>query len=54
MAFAGLPALFIGLYVGNRVSVHLSRDQFFRILCLVSIITGSSLIVRFMTKATPW
>jgi uncharacterized membrane protein YfcA len=48
MAFSGLPALFIGLYVGNRVSVRLSREQFFRILCLVSIVTGSTLIVRFM------
>jgi len=48
MAFAGLPALFIGLYIGHRISVRLSGEQFFRILCLVSIITGSSLIVRFM------
>lgn len=48
MAAAGLPALFIGLYVGHRLSIRLSREQFLRILCAVSILTGSSLILRFM------
>jgi len=47
MAIAGLPALFLGLYIGHRISTRLSREQFVRILCVVLIGTGSSLILRF-------
>lgn len=47
MAIAGLPALFLGLYIGHRISTRLSRAQFVRILSIVSIVTGSSLILRF-------
>jgi uncharacterized membrane protein YfcA len=48
MVLAGLPALFIGLYIGHRISVRLSREQFFRLLCVISIVTGSSLVLRFV------
>ena len=47
MALTGLPALLIGLYIGHRASVGLSREQLFRMLCAVSVITGSSLILRY-------
>jgi uncharacterized protein len=47
MAIAGLPALFLGLYIGHRISSRLSRDQFVRILCIVLIGTGGSLVLRF-------
>ena len=47
MAAAGLPALFIGLFIGHRLSVRLSREQFHRIICAITICTGTSLIARF-------
>jgi uncharacterized membrane protein YfcA len=46
MALAGLPALFVGLYLGHRISSHISRDTLFRVLCILAIATGSSLILR--------
>jgi uncharacterized protein len=46
MALAGLPALFVGLYLGHRISLWLSRDALFRVLCGISIVTGASLILR--------
>jgi uncharacterized membrane protein YfcA len=48
MAIAGLPAIFLGLYIGHNISLRLTREQFFRFLCGVSIVTGSSLIMRFL------
>ena len=47
MVITGLPALFLGLYIGHRISTRLSREQLFRILCMLSIGTGGSLILRF-------
>ncbi len=46
MALAGLPALFVGLYLGHRISLYLSRDALFRVLCGISVVTGASLILR--------
>lgn len=48
MAVAGLPAIFLGLYIGHHISLRLTREQFFRIICAISIVTGSSLVLRFL------
>jgi uncharacterized membrane protein YfcA len=42
----GLPALAIGVYCGHHITLRMSHDQFLRIICLMLIATGSSLIWR--------
>ena len=36
----------IGLYVGHHITLRMSREQFLRVLNLVLIATGTTLIVR--------
>jgi uncharacterized membrane protein YfcA len=49
LAAASLPAMLIGIYVGHRITLGLSRDQFMRALYLLLIATGASLILRALT-----
>jgi uncharacterized protein len=46
LAAVSLPAMLIGIFVGHRVTLGLSRDQFMRILYVVLIGAGTSLILR--------
>jgi uncharacterized membrane protein YfcA len=46
LAALSLPAMLIGVALGHRITLGLSHDQFMRILYVVLIGTGGSLIVR--------
>lgn len=41
-----LPAMMLGLFVGNRITLKMNRKQFMRMLYFVLLITGASLISR--------
>jgi uncharacterized membrane protein YfcA len=41
-----LPALAVGLYIGQRITVRLDRKRFLQVLYGVLLVTGSSLIYR--------
>jgi uncharacterized membrane protein YfcA len=45
------PAMLIGLYAGHRITLHMSRDQFLRVLNLILIATGTALILRALLTA---
>jgi uncharacterized membrane protein YfcA len=46
MALCALPFLLIGLFTGHRLAGYLNREHFIRVLCVVLIVSGGSLIVR--------
>ncbi len=46
LAAFGLPAVILGLYCGHRIALRISHEQFLRVLCLMLIATGGSLIWR--------
>lgn len=46
LAAFGLPALAIGIYCGHHITLRMSYEQFLRMLCLVLIATGGTLIWR--------
>jgi len=48
LATVSLPAVAIGLYVGHRITLALSRDAFLRLLHILLIASGGSLILRFV------
>ena len=41
-----LPAMLLGIWIGHHVSLKMSREQFLRAICLLLIVSGSSLIIR--------
>jgi uncharacterized membrane protein YfcA len=41
-----IPVMLIGLYAGHHITLRMSREQFLRVLNLVLIATGTTLIVR--------
>jgi uncharacterized membrane protein YfcA len=47
-----LPIMFAGITLANRVAINLSREKFLRVLHIVLIGSGLSLIVRALTAAT--
>ncbi len=47
-AFAMLPAMLAGIWLGLRIDVKLSRDQLFQILNALLVVSGVSLIVRHL------
>jgi uncharacterized membrane protein YfcA len=49
LAAVSLPAMLIGIFLGHRITLGLSRDQFMRFLYVVLIGTGASLILRTLT-----
>jgi uncharacterized membrane protein YfcA len=49
LAAVSVPAMLIGIFLGHRITIGLSHDQFMRFLYLVLIGTGGSLILRTLT-----
>ncbi|WP_412477907.1 sulfite exporter TauE/SafE family protein [Azonexus sp. IMCC34839] len=47
-ALAMLPAMLAGIWLGQHIDVKLSRDQLFRILNALLVVSGVSLIVRHL------
>jgi uncharacterized membrane protein YfcA len=43
------PAMLIGLYAGHHITLRMTREQFLRVLSLVLIATGTTLILRALT-----
>ena len=48
-AIALLPAMFTGIWIGRRITLRLSREQFVRILNVVVLASGAALIVRYFS-----
>lgn len=46
MALLLIPAMLIGLYAGHHITLKMSREQFIRVLSMVLIVTGATLVVR--------
>jgi uncharacterized membrane protein YfcA len=46
-----LPAMAAGIYIGHRITVRLTREQFLRVLYFVLIGTGGTLILRMLAGA---
>lgn len=44
-----LPAVALGLYLGNRITLRIPRQRFMQVLYTVLLATGASLIVRAIT-----
>lgn len=49
MAAALLPAMFAGVWIGRRITLRLSREQFIRILNVVVLGSGVALLVRYFS-----
>jgi uncharacterized membrane protein YfcA len=49
MAALLIPAMLAGLYAGHRITLRMSRDRFIRVLSMVLIVTGATLVVRALT-----
>ena len=45
-SLALLPAMMLGLWIGHRLHVNLSREQLFRIIGALLVVSGASLLVR--------
>ncbi|MGD9920622.1 MAG: sulfite exporter TauE/SafE family protein [Pseudorhodoplanes sp.] len=50
MAMLLVPAMLIGLFAGHRITLRMSREQFVRVLSLVLIATGATLVVRALAS----
>jgi uncharacterized membrane protein YfcA len=46
LALLLVPAMLAGLYAGHRITLHMSRERFIRVLSMVLIVTGATLVVR--------
>lgn len=51
LALMLLPAMFVGIFIAHRIAGNLSREKFLRVLYIVLIGSGVSLIVRAATAA---
>lgn len=49
-ALAFVPAMALGVYLGHRIDLRMSKEQLFRLLNLLLLTSGLSLILRF----APW
>lgn len=47
-ALAMLPAMLAGIWLGHHIDVKLSREQLFRVLNALLLLSGSALIVRHL------
>jgi len=47
-AAAFVPAMALGIHIGHRIDLRMSREQLFRLLNGLLVASGLSLIVRFM------
>ena len=45
-ALAFVPAMLLGIYMGRRIDVRISREQLFRLLNGLLIVSGVSLVIR--------
>ena len=43
LALCLLPAMIVGIYAGHRITLHLTREQFLRIVYMILIATGAAL-----------
>jgi uncharacterized membrane protein YfcA len=50
LALCALPVMAGGLFVGHRLAGKLNREQFIRILCIILIVAGASLIARALWR----
>lgn len=48
LALCALPVMAAGLIIGHRLAGRLNREQFIKILCVILIVAGISLIARAM------
>lgn len=46
MALLLIPAMLIGLFAGHRITLKMSREQFIRVLSMMLIVTGATLVIR--------
>jgi uncharacterized membrane protein YfcA len=46
LALCLLPAMIVGIYAGHRITLHLTREQFLRIVYMILIATGAALTAR--------
>lgn len=51
MAAALAPAMLLGTWLGHRITLGISREQFLRLLYIMLIASGSSLVFRALTGA---
>lgn len=49
LALTWLPAMALGLYLGNRISIRLDRQRFLKALYSVLLLTGASLVLRALS-----
>lgn len=45
------PGVLVGLYMGHRMTLALSKEQFFRIINILLVLSGASLIWRYVAGA---
>src|SRR5262245_30475173 len=50
LAIASIPAMAAGTYLGHRLTLRLSREQFLRVVYVLLIGTGTTLILRAMSE----
>lgn len=50
LAIACLPAMFLGTWLGHRITVTMSREQFLRVIYGLLLISGSALLLRAWTS----
>ena len=46
MSLMLVPAMLLGLYAGHHITLHMSREQFIKVLSVALIVTGTMLVVR--------
>lgn len=51
MAAALAPAMLLGTWLGHRITLGISREQFLRLLYILLLASGSSLVFRALTAA---
>lgn len=47
MAVALAPAMLCGLWVGRRLTLRMSREQFLRVVNVIVLVSGAALLARF-------
>ncbi len=50
MAALLVPAMLAGLYAGHRITLRMSRERFIRVLSMVLVVTGATLVVRALAS----
>jgi uncharacterized membrane protein YfcA len=50
LALCALPVMAGGVFIGHRLAGRLNREQFIKILCIILIVAGASLIARALWR----